>query len=466
MRTSITQLHLPLFLGALCDECADRFTVERMPFLLDCGHSICSLCVNNRGVTNAYKCVTCSSVTNIPEGSTLPMNLTLSNLITNISTCISTRRSSNYMQLLSVRSATQGSRSKDYAVPRRACSLSYTFPREESCSSPHSDRSLIKFSHFDGSKCPVCQKVFSENRVPRLLMCFHTFCESCLIKAMKDDSIICPKCNYASEIPEQGVQGLIRNFAVQSYSRNEVELDLIKLTANSIAEQMGVVCPVCQETFLSSPPRLLKCGHSICYTCVKNIYFRSQKGNVKCPECRCLMRLGDMGLHAIPINHAVAILLQEWCRLLNDPQNVYLSRASTIPILRVNEEFREELEEEVKHMYFDKRKSVISETTYVPSEEPNIWEDHLGDVNDGYLPGMIREMLQMRAATTSMLNELHINNNEILTSQNRLPELHVFTRTHPSCGFQSGNWLFCMLAVVCLMCATMIGAMWWAFSKK
>ncbi|GAB6022411.1 E3 ubiquitin-protein ligase trim23 [Chamberlinius hualienensis] len=66
-------------------------------------------------------------------------------------------------------------------------------------------------------ECRVCEDVyaFHGDKVPRLLLCGHTLCHSCLLHLpLHDDSILCPFDRQPTPYGDAGVWGLKKNFAL------------------------------------------------------------------------------------------------------------------------------------------------------------------------------------------------------------------------------------------------------------
>ena len=66
--------------------------------------------------------------------------------------------------------------------------------------------------------CAVCMELFElppGQRVPKTLLCAHSFCERCLLAhARGAASIECPTCRETAQLPGEGVAGLKNNFAL------------------------------------------------------------------------------------------------------------------------------------------------------------------------------------------------------------------------------------------------------------
>ncbi|XP_022787727.1 tripartite motif-containing protein 45-like isoform X2 [Stylophora pistillata] len=73
-------------------------------------------------------------------------------------------------------------------------------------------------SFFDDVKkeveCPVCQEQFGENKEPKILKCFHTFCKSCLegwLRQQRKEALSCPTCRTKTECPNNDIDSLPSN---------------------------------------------------------------------------------------------------------------------------------------------------------------------------------------------------------------------------------------------------------------
>ena len=67
-----------------------------------------------------------------------------------------------------------------------------------------------------GLDCSVCFEPFDDQNIcPRILSCGHTFCTGCLERVLPaDDKIPCPTCRVEVNVPQAGVAGLPKNFAL------------------------------------------------------------------------------------------------------------------------------------------------------------------------------------------------------------------------------------------------------------
>uniref|UniRef100_T1J0K2 RING-type E3 ubiquitin transferase n=1 Tax=Strigamia maritima TaxID=126957 RepID=T1J0K2_STRMM len=79
------------------------------------------------------------------------------------------------------------------------------------------NRSPMKTSKANVLECRVCEDVFGlhGDKVPRLLLCGHTLCHSCLLRLpLHSHSILCPFDRQPTPIGDSGVWGLKKNFAL------------------------------------------------------------------------------------------------------------------------------------------------------------------------------------------------------------------------------------------------------------
>ena len=67
-------------------------------------------------------------------------------------------------------------------------------------------------------ECPVCCELFDDQNIsPRILSCGHSFCTGCLERLLTaHDKIPCPTCRDEVNVPQAGVAGLPKNFALLS----------------------------------------------------------------------------------------------------------------------------------------------------------------------------------------------------------------------------------------------------------
>lgn len=65
-------------------------------------------------------------------------------------------------------------------------------------------------------ECPVCCEPFEDQNIcPRILSCGHSFCTCCLERLLTaDNKIPCPTCRDEVNVPQAGIVGLPKNFAL------------------------------------------------------------------------------------------------------------------------------------------------------------------------------------------------------------------------------------------------------------
>lgn len=78
----------------------------------------------------------------------------------------------------------------------------------------------------------------------------------------------------------------------------------VKLQINDITE-----CPICTEVY--SDPRVLQCGHTFCFKCLKRWHADKNPGErMSCPMCRKEIEISSDGLDDLPKNFFVVRLLE------------------------------------------------------------------------------------------------------------------------------------------------------------
>jgi len=92
--------------------------------------------------------------------------------------------------------------------------------------------------------CSVCTDVFTD---PPVLPCVHTYCLKCIQGWSKDklpgEKVPCPLCRKEFAIPENGLEGMPRNFFVEKILRVQ-HLELTSVEAQSTQIFKGS-CPDC-----------------------------------------------------------------------------------------------------------------------------------------------------------------------------------------------------------------------------
>jgi len=98
------------------------------------------------------------------------------------------------------------------------------------------------------TKCPVCNGTFVS---PKVLPCFHTFCQHCLERCQEHpEKITCPTCHTDCQLGPAGVAGLLADYGV-----SDSQLD-------------GAFCTGCKSRESSAVARCFDCSNFLCANCV------------------------------------------------------------------------------------------------------------------------------------------------------------------------------------------------------
>ena len=177
--------------------------------------------------------------------------------------------------------------------------------------------------------CSICLETYTD---PKLLQCFHVYCQKCLVKLVDRDQqgqliISCPICRHATPVPANGVAGLQSAFLitplldiVKAGKANVEGVDLndspspplVKICCRShIGKEVELFCETCEE------PICLKCvvksgehfGHE---TELINEAFEKYKGDI-------VPSLEKMEKQLTTIDKALA-QLDGYCTEISDQQ--------------------------------------------------------------------------------------------------------------------------------------------------
>lgn len=106
-------------------------------------------------------------------------------------------------------------------------------------------------------ECPVCYEEFTENtRLPRVLPCLHTHCESCLKKLLNETNVKCTLCMKNYSVPD----GNLRIFPTD-YTRKDLR-DFVLASLR----QPDLVCEGCDSKD-AAKYRCKTCAHFLCEAC-------------------------------------------------------------------------------------------------------------------------------------------------------------------------------------------------------
>ncbi len=119
----------------------------------------------------------------------------------------------------------------------------------------------------EGLQCAVC---LTDYKDPKILQCFHVFCENCLGMVVQNEeggrSLLCPTCRQATPIPPSGVSGLQSAFHIHDLL--EIQKSLKKDQDSGGAS--NITTPS-KKVFLYCPEHANKEPELYCQTCEKLI---------------------------------------------------------------------------------------------------------------------------------------------------------------------------------------------------
>ncbi len=124
------------------------------------------------------------------------------------------------------------------------------------------------------TKCSLCQETYT---IPKVLSCFHTFCQPCLEKTLETgDKVICPTCHTDTFLSSSGVAGLLPDFAISNI-----------LAANA-TDSNALSCTGCKSKETNAVARCFDCANFLCANCVMAHQF------MHCFEGHRVMTLGEL----------------------------------------------------------------------------------------------------------------------------------------------------------------------------
>ena len=127
----------------------------------------------------------------------------------------------------------------------------------------------------EGLNCSICLDTYTD---PKLLQCFHVYCQQCLVPLVHQDQhgklgITCPTCRQVAPIPDRGVSGLQPAFHINHLL--EIQDSVKKLDIPAAAVERGFAAPSkdvarhCIEHRADEVKLYCKtCGELLCYKCV------------------------------------------------------------------------------------------------------------------------------------------------------------------------------------------------------
>ena len=97
-------------------------------------------------------------------------------------------------------------------------------------------------------ECSICLQVFQD---PRMLPCGHTFCLQCI---QRNNNRLCALCKSKWFLPPNGLQGLPKNFAVESFTTSLPSISHCAVAGNNSHGSVKYFCIDCWD------PLCEKCG--------------------------------------------------------------------------------------------------------------------------------------------------------------------------------------------------------------
>ena len=123
-------------------------------------------------------------------------------------------------------------------------------------------------------ECGICFEMYTS---PRVLPCFHVFCNACLEKAVEKSqdkqNLSCPNCRRGVALPDGGIQGLQSAFHIE-------HLFDIRDTLVKAGETTKTKCEKCEESIATGYCR--DCSHFVCDNCTKiHLLWKKELANHK-----------------------------------------------------------------------------------------------------------------------------------------------------------------------------------------
>ncbi|XP_077997862.1 E3 ubiquitin-protein ligase TRIM45-like [Glandiceps talaboti] len=115
----------------------------------------------------------------------------------------------------------------------------------------------------DFLECAICLEQYTN---PKIISCFHTFCEKCLHDLVKRNYgvLLCPICRKKSPLPMGGVSKLQRNF----YMDRLLEDITTGPTSTSTTGGKPSVCELCEDKVIKHV--CIECQQYCCDTCARS----------------------------------------------------------------------------------------------------------------------------------------------------------------------------------------------------
>lgn len=124
------------------------------------------------------------------------------------------------------------------------------------------------------TKCGLCNETYT---TPKVLPCFHTFCQPCLEKSLEtSDKLECPQCHQDCALSSQGVAGLLSDYAISN------------ILESSAVDGASLHCTACKSKESNATARCFDCANFLCSNCVMAHQF------MHCFEGHRVMTLGEL----------------------------------------------------------------------------------------------------------------------------------------------------------------------------
>ena len=114
----------------------------------------------------------------------------------------------------------------------------------------------------DQLTCAICLDSYKK---PKLLQCFHVFCEKCLVPLVVQDgqlSVLCPTCRRSTLLPAASVSGLQSAFHIHHLFEIQEAFEKVK-------EPQNAQCEKCTKVSRAATNYCRDCGQFICATCTE-----------------------------------------------------------------------------------------------------------------------------------------------------------------------------------------------------
>ena len=133
------------------------------------------------------------------------------------------------------------------------------------------EKTLLEKAGDEPTTCSICLDSYTD---PKLLQCFHVFCQGCLSKlAVKDEQeqlvLTCPRCHQVTPVPGGGVAGLQSAFHInQLLQDHKKEEDEPAHAENSPPDKVSPCCSKHTDEELKLYCK--SCGKLICWKCANS----------------------------------------------------------------------------------------------------------------------------------------------------------------------------------------------------